>query len=419
VTSEQRRAGPADAGKGSGTSAARCLDWIDLTPGEGHYLFGYYDRCPFDAGGTRHLALRVPQQERLPQPGERAEVGYIDIPARRFVRLAETEAWNHQQGAMTLWLPERSGCFVFNDFVEQAGEWKPIARVWDAARGRAGEVERYDVPIYTLSRDGRLAASLNFGRIPRRGYSYARAPLPYADPSPNLDGDGLFILDLQTRQARLVASYRQLLAQHPLPHSLEGQYVWLNHAIFNCDGSRVMVLLRHANIEGEVKRWFTHMMTMNVDGSDLRCTLPDVYWRNGAISHQIWGRTPREILVDADWCGRGHEYLVYDETVMPVRATRLSRGMGPMGHLVFSPDGTRIAADTYPDPEGIQRLALVDVKTGEWREIGRFRHALPPGAGVDVRCDLHPRWSADGRRLTVDTIHFGARKVLLLDIEGP
>ena len=48
-------------------------DWVNLTPEPGNFLFGYYDRCPWDAAGRRHLALRIPQQERLPDPGATAE----------------------------------------------------------------------------------------------------------------------------------------------------------------------------------------------------------------------------------------------------------------------------------------------------------------------------------------------------------
>ncbi len=48
-----------------------------------------------------------------------------------------------------------------------------------------------------------------------------------------------------------------------------------------------------------------------------------------------------------------------------------------------------MAADTYPDVEGVQRLALVNVATGEIAEVGRFRHQTP-GATGDVRCDFIP-----------------------------
>ena len=392
-------------------------DWVNLTPEPGHYAFGYYDRCPWDAINRHHLALHIPQQDHLQEPGEPADVGVVDRETRTFRKVAETLAWCHQQGAMTLWLRHRPRTFVYNDFVREGQGRRPIARIHSLDEG---EVGRYELPLYTISRDGRWGVSLNFARIPRRGYSYALAPLPREDPSPDLDNDGLFLVDMHTGASRLIASYRQFIEAHPFPYDLDGAYMWLNHAIFNSDGSRVMVLFRTAQQMDPARPWRTYLYTMalgDAPGSDLRCSLSDIYWRNGAISHQIWGRTPGEILVDADWCGRGHEYVVFDETHHPFRAQRISAGMGPAGHLNFSPDGRWMAADTYPDADGVQQLALVDVASGEWVTLGRFLHRVE-GATGDMRCDLHPRWSADGRFLTVDTIHTGERKIMMLDMEG-
>ncbi len=388
--------------------------WIDLTPEHGHFMFGYYDRCPWDATHRFHLALRIPQQTRLPEPGESADVGVVDRETRTFRKLGETLAWCHQQGAMTLWLEHQPNAFVYNDFLQERQGWRPIARVHSL---KDGEIGRYETPLYTLSPDGRWGVTLNFSRIPRRGYSYALAPLPVETPEPDLDADGLSLVDLQNGERQLIASYRQLIARHPYPYDLEGAYMWLNHAIFNIDGSRVMVLFRYAPQMDPPRPWRTFMYTLRLDGSDLRCSLSDLHWRGGAISHQIWGRTPGEILVDADWGGRGHEYVVFDETHHPFQASRISPGMGPAGHLNFSPDGRWLVADTYPNVEGIQRLALVDVPTGSLVELGRFRHHTP-GVTGDMRCDLHPRWSADGRLLTVDTIHTGLRKIYMRDLKA-
>jgi len=35
-----------------------------------------------------------------------------------------------------------------------------------------------------------------------------------------------------------------------------------------------------------------------------------------------------------------------------------------------------------------------------------------------VRCDLHPRWSRDGRYITVDSIHSGNRGIYALNTES-
>lgn len=389
-------------------------NWLNLTPEDGHYTFGYYDRTALNPDNQTHLALRIPQQERLPLPGESADVGFVDVATRRFQKVAETLAWCHQQGAMTLWLQHLPNTFIYNDFVRDGMRWRAVARIHSLDEG---EIGHYDVPLYALSRDGRWGVTLNFNRIPRRGYSYAIAELPLHAPAPDLDKDGLSLVDMVTGDVKLIASYRQLIAAHPFPYDLEGVYMWLNHAIFNCDASRLMVLFRYSPGIMESRPWRTYLYTMRLDGSDLRCSLSDIYWRHGAISHQIWGRSPEEILVDADWGGHGygHEYIVFDETQHPIRAQRISKGMGPAGHLNFSPDGRWMAADTYPDKDGLQHLALVNVKSGDVVEVGQFVHRTP-GATGDMRCDLHPRWSADGALLTVDTIHEGPRKIYMLDL---
>ena len=377
--------------------------WEKLSPSDGHYFFGYYDRVPWDAGNRYHLCLKAAQSSRLPLRGETAEVGLLERRRQSFTSLTVTRAWCHQQGAMTLWLKHRPGAFVYNDWDVKAQQL--CARIYALDAGLVGG---YSLPLYTMSPDGRWGASLNFARIPRRGYSYADAVLDTS--AVDAEGDGVFLIDMQSGESHLALSYRRMFDLHPIPYAMEGKHIWLNHIIFNADSSKFMVLLRHCAEphKEDPWPWQTFMYTANIDGSDVACPLSDMYWRG--ISHQIWGRTPHEVLVDANWQNAGHEYVVFDESDFPLKAERISRGMGPMGHLIFSPDGTHMLADTYA-VDGIQRLALVDVASGALREIGRFRHELPAGAPGDARCDLHPRWSVDGVTVTVDSIHDGMRGV--------
>jgi hypothetical protein len=387
------------------------LNWKCLTPEPGHYFFGYYDnRYPWSADKSMHLALRVDQCGRVPERGEKADVGYVTADGHGFVKLAETRAWCHQQGAMTLWLRHKKDSFIYNDF--DGGKNRLCARIFEVGKGVSGE---YELPVYALSPDGKWGASLNFGLNPRRGYSYADAPLPQA-PRPDLDSDGIFIMNMLTGENKLIISYRQLMALHPVPYDMEDKRWWTDHIIFNSDSTKLLFLFRGCADGPEPWPWTTNMFTANIDGSDLACVLPQFYW-SGMISHQIWGHGPREVLVDANWRGKGHEYVVFDERERMPRARLVSRGMGPMGHLVYSPDGKWMLADTYPQ-NGAQSLALVKCHSGELRIIGEFRHEQPPGTPVDVRCDLHPRWSADGSLVTVDSIRTGERKIHMLELSA-
>ena len=64
-----------------------------ITPDDGYqYFFGYYDLQPFDTSESRHLCHRVRFMDRMPEPGDLAELGAIDLGTGTFVRYAETTA---------------------------------------------------------------------------------------------------------------------------------------------------------------------------------------------------------------------------------------------------------------------------------------------------------------------------------------
>lgn len=204
----------------------------------------------------------------------------------------------------------------------------------------------------------------------------------------------------------MLVNYQTMLENHPYLYTAKDCYIWLNHAIVNCDSTRVLWLFRQTKDQYKVPGWKTFMFTCGLDGKDTACVLPEVYWTR-AISHQIWGRTTNEILVDANWDGSGHHAVVLDESVHPFLAQKLADSHGIMSHMIFSPDGTKLLADSYPDENGIQTLALIDVASGSMDILGQFEHnPEKPGIG-ETRCDLHPRWSKDGHYITVDSIHDG------------
>ena len=387
--------------------------WEKITPDQAgfEFMFGYYDRCAWDVTGKYHLALRIPElPNRLPLAGEKALVGLLDGKGA-FLPQAETSTWCHQQGCMQLFLKHRPDCFVFNDFAAESH--KMVARIFRLGQGLVG---RYEYPIYAMSPDGNYAVSLNFGRIPRRGYSYAAVPIPRDRFPADLDSDGLRLLDLRTGESRLIVTYRKMLEMHPYPYELEGKYIWLNHAIINCDSTRVLWLLRSITDEVTISRmWRTYMYTSDLQGNDVKCPLPEVYWTN-MISHQIWGAKPTEIMVDSNWDQTGHHVVVFDAGESPFRARKIADSHGMAAHLVYSPDGKWILADSYPDRERMQTLLLIEVANGKHIVLGKFRQNTPENTIGEKRCDLHPRWHPAGNIVTVDSVDSGKRAIYLLDL---
>jgi hypothetical protein len=371
-----------------------------VTRGPRHHFFGYYDKSPWDSSRRWMLGMESAFMDRAPAAGDPLVIGLIDMQRDgAWQPLAETHAWNWQQGCMLQWVDGgRAGKIIFND---RRGD-RFVSRRLDINTGRETVFDR---PIYAVHPDGTTAVSLNFSRLhdQRPGYGYAGIADPWAnDPEPR--DDGLYALDLTTGKSRLILSIAQAAAWRRRD-VFTGRMHRFNHVQFSRTGRRFACLHRWKTPEQEVGE--TRLLTLDVHGADLRC-LAD----HGLVSHYDW-RDDARVLA---WArnGTGDHFFLFDEqdgSAQPVGPTVLTSD----GHCSFSPDQRWILTDTYPDATHHRQLALYHNATGERIEIGRF---YAPPMEWQIRCDLHPRWSPDGRRICIDSIHEGSRQMYVLDVSS-
>lgn len=370
-----------------------------VTTGPQHHFFGYYDKSPWDISGRLILALRAPFADRQPGADDLATVGIVDLEAGcAFHPLAETRAWNWQQGAMLQWVPSAPDRLIaFNDREGDAF----VAVLLDIRTGARRVLPR---PIYALSRSGSQALSLNFARLQvvRPGYGYAGVADPWRhEPEPS-DG-GLYAMDLGTGESRLIISIRQI-ASLGRDETMPGRRHWFNHLLFSPDDSRFIFLHRW---EREGGGRYTRMFTAAPDGSKLFCVSDQEM-----VSHFDW-RDNRRLLAWARRRGIGDRYFLFRDRADECEVV----GEGVLttdGHCSYSPDGRWILTDTYPDRERLRTLILFDWRDDRRVDIGRF--FSPPELEGPIRCDLHPRWSRDGRQVCIDSAHEGARQMYVLDV---
>ena len=86
------------------------------------------------------------------------------------------------------------------------------------------------------------------------------------------------------------------------------------------------------------------------------------------------------------------------------------------GHCSFSPDGNWFVTDTYPNNKGDLSLLLYHWLTGKLYKVQDFFSPLI--LDNEIRCDLHPRWHHDGKRICVDSAHDGTRQMYELDVSN-
>ena len=73
------------------------LKAYSITDKKYHCFFGYYDKCPWDSSGRYLLYLKVPFDNRMPTPGEKATICMIDLHTGMHKSFAETRAWCWQR----------------------------------------------------------------------------------------------------------------------------------------------------------------------------------------------------------------------------------------------------------------------------------------------------------------------------------
>jgi hypothetical protein len=374
-----------------------------ITEGSEAHWFAYYDKHQFDPGNRYVLGMRVGFEGRSPTPDDVIYLGMIDLEdGDRWIPLGESRAWGWQQGCMLQWVPGSTNEVLYND---REGEtfFSVIKNVF------TGESRRLPRPIYTLSPDGKTGVSINFARLDntRPGYGYKGGRDPYADEI-HPEKDGIFRVDLETGDTELIVSLAQIAAI-PVEEPPAGKH-WFNHLLFNTDGTRFIFLHRvHHSLE-KTNSWTTRMFTAAPDGSDIHCVADHLM-----VSHFIW-RNPKQILAWSREPETGNRFHLYDDQTDRVEVI----GEGILthdGHCSYSPCGNWIITDTYPDKERMQTLLLYRPADNHVEPLGRF-YQYPEHRG-EWRCDLHPRWSRDGRYVTIDSTHGdGKRQIYLLDVSG-
>jgi len=372
-----------------------------ITQGPKGHWFAYYDKIQFDETNHYVLAMEVDFQDRTPTPDDVIKLGMVDIEGSdQWIPFAESRAWSWQQGCMLQWLPGSKKQVIYND---RDGDHY-ISVIQDVFTGEKRVLPK---AIYAVSPTGKLAVGTNFARIDdtRPGYGYKGVVDPGADDL-HPDNDGLYVLNLETGESKLLFSYDQIAA---IPQDMEtpGKH-WFNHLLFNTDGTRFIFLHRAYKKGIKEGGWATRMFTAAPDGAGLYCVAD-----HGMVSHFIW-KNPKQILAWSTEPQPGNRFHLYDDQTDKVEVI----GDGILthdGHCTYSPGGQWILTDGYPSKERMQPLMLFRPADSKLVVIGAFY--LPPEHKGEFRCDLHPRWSRNGKYITIDSMHEGdVRQVYLLDV---
>ena len=378
---------------------------IRISPDEpGEFFFGYYDKSPWDITGRYMLCMRAKDTWSEPDPLGEAEILLIDTQEKNSYRkLATTHTWNVQQGCMAQWLgPTFDKEILYNDL----RDGKYCSVILNIETG----VERVlPMPVYTVSADGKTALSLDFSRLHSLRLGYGYAELPETTKGVALpDTTAVWRMDIETGEVVELLKYTDFASFQPRKEMQEECSVHkVNHLMLSPNGKRFMVLYRW--FCGQRK--YTRLITCNVDGTDMYVLSDD-----DMVSHCYWKNDEEIIAFERKKEFGPGFYLMKDKTQ---EWSHIWPQLSNDGHPSYCPaDNHLVVFDTYPSRSRIQevKLGLDTDTTGE--SVKTIAKVFAPFKyDNDTRCDLHPRWSRDGKKVCFDSVFEGKRGLYIVNID--
>jgi len=368
-----------------------CVTGAPIDPAE--RFFGYYDKSPWSQDGMCFLfhQMKLKSNELEIVMFQNNGVGSV---------VGRSVAWNYQQGTMLQWVSGGRERFVFNDIVGD----RLVSRVIFWKDGREITIP---FPIQTIHPNGDEALSLNYKRLYRLRPEYGYAPsVSNFSPGQHLNEDGIWRINLSSAESQMVVSLDMLVRMHPRAEMRTAKH-WVNHIMYSPSGTKY-VFLHRWSISNHT---FSRLYVMDLQTGALTLLMDD-----DMASHYSWC-DENHILVWGRTAEKGDHYYLVDVNTGDWEII----GEGKLdvygdGHPSYSPDRRWIITDSYPDRKRQRHLLLYEVETHNVTKIASF--LAPWRFDGPNRCDLHPRWSPNGKMLSVDSTHEGRRNTYILDISA-
>ena len=445
-----------------------------VTHGPKNHFFGFHDLVQSNAKGDLLLSLEVDDISRPPLPGEKFRSGVIE--GGEFVPVHDTRTLNYPQGARQQWIGD-SDLFLCNDRDDSGAL---VCRISDARSRQVVGVLPFPVHCLNAQLGkavyfnyDRVHALCGYGYTPLTDVGASRLmDIP--------DDDGLFVGDINDRKkGRLLVSLLDVARCGEKKPVRTGFPHYVTHPMLSPDGTRVAFLHRYRLLDGgEATRLMTIGIDGSALRCLAKGFWSHFTWI-GNDELFIWGRDESSLYAmrEASWLrvpGARFGLKAIKRVVKGLRGTgRTASGTAPVqarffhsikdcdspvltklaggilvedGHPMANPMNLRfLINDTYPNDVGDRRLMFYDVDKNERYDVGRFRrifktpdmksfdwHAVQSGLDRRVlkifspeqymfnksgyHCDLHPRWSHDGKIAYFDSIHEGSRQVYSVEI---
>lgn len=364
---------------------------VSISPikGNGETFFGYYDKSPWN----KEMNLYLYHEIIL----DRVKINLLDLQTQEVREIGTSSAWNYQQGSMAQWISPYDR-IIYNDIVD--GEL--VSKIYFL---KEQNTKIYPFPVQSVHPEGGSYLALNYRRLDklRPEYGYSKEVSNFSMDM-SYDEDGIWKVDLSNQKVELMIPLEKLI-NNDNDERMSAAKHKVNHIIYSPDGKHFLFMHRWFGTAGK----FSRLYVSDDHGENLKILLDD-----RMVSHYQWIDNEHIVV----W-GRkeeiGDRYFVINIASGSISCLNEPKihGYGD-GHPSVSPDKTWMITDTYPDKGRQRHLILYNLRTNQMKVVGKF--FSPWKYDEEKRADLHPRWSPNGKMISIDSTHEGIRQNYILDI---
>lgn len=347
-------------------------------------FFGYYDKCPENGRGDVLVHLSEYPTHNVPSAAHAVKIGVAHPDGTQDV-IDETASYNWQQGARVMWLSD--DLVMYNAF--ERGAY--VAKVYSMAA--KGVVKTFERPVQEAC-GTEFFLSIDYSRIMavRPDYGYRnKAPLTDAEMK-NYAGAGIMKVDYATGKMTELIPMSEIVKIAPIELFNRCVHV-VNHLMLSPSGEGFVFV--HRFYEGKRR----HDRLMYYDGATLHCLLNE-----DMVSHYCWLDENR--LFGYMRVGEKDGFYTLNVKTGTTEACNTLNVLGyGDGHPTYY--NGKIVVDTYPDKSRMQHLMVLDERTQQVEEVLEVFQSVK--YMNETRCDMHPRFSPNGKTVYFDTVYQGKR----------
>lgn len=344
------------------------------------YFHGYYDKSPEQNGKVLYHEMGM----------NKVSIILKDLVSGEERQIGVSNAFNWQMGARALWIDDE--IVSYNDFEDG----KYISK-WVSVSNNT-VVKKIPMPTMDIWKQ-KYILTTNFQRLRSVDphYSYNCLPEMDEDTFRNYEHDGVWMFDIEKEEKKLLLSISEILKCKGNLLYEEGRHA-INHIMIAPDGQSFIFIHRY---KYNGKRYDRLMF---YDFKNLKCLLDDP-----VQSHFCW-LDADNIMGYCEYEDKIGWYEINTKSGEVKKLEELTKAHPKNGHP--TPYGKWIVVDSYPDLSRMQSLYAYNRDTKEVILLAEFFHDLKHKEYT--RCDLHPRFTDDGKAIYIDTLYSGKRQLCKL-----